>query len=174
MQIQTIETYSYDELSEEAKKQVLESLSDINIDYDWWEYVYEDAENSGLKITGFDIGRGSYVEGELNTYIEASINAILTNHGEKTPTFKLAQLYSEEIKKLDKQFKNREEDEDEGEAHVNETFELNRRYQEELCEEYLSMLKKEYEYRTSIEAIEETIQANDYSFTKDGSRSVYL
>jgi hypothetical protein len=32
-------------------------------------------------------------------------------------------------------------------------------------------LEKEYDYMTSEEAIKETIIANDYEFTKDGSRA---
>jgi len=35
-------------------------------------------------------------------------------------------------------------------------------------EEYLSLLRQEYEYLTSKDAIVETIQANDYEFTEEG------
>ena len=35
-------------------------------------------------------------------------------------------------------------------------------------------LEQEHEYLTSKESVEEALQANDYVFTKDGSRSIYL
>lgn len=37
-----------------------------------------------------------------------------------------------------------------------------------LSEEYLSILRQEYDYQTSEEAIKGTIEANDYDFTEDG------
>ena len=39
----------------------------------------------------------------------------------------------------------------------------------DLCKELYRSLEKEYEYQTSKEAIIETIQANDYEFTEDGT-----
>jgi hypothetical protein len=35
--------------------------------------------------------------------------------------------------------------------------------------EYLEMLRQEYEYQTSEEAIIETIEANEYTFLEDGT-----
>jgi len=40
-----------------------------------------------------------------------------------------------------------------------------------LREEYLSMLRKEYEYLTSTECVDETIRANEYEFLVDGTRA---
>ena len=55
--------YTFNKLSGEAKQHALEQLWDLNVYYDWWGYMYEDAENIGLKITGFDLDRGAYVCG---------------------------------------------------------------------------------------------------------------
>ena len=38
-----------------------------------------------------------------------------------------------------------------------------------LLQDYLSMLRKEYEYLTSEQAIIETIEANDYTFDINGN-----
>ena len=57
--------YLFSELSDQAKQKVIEDNYDINVDYEWWESAYEDAANIGLKITGFDIDRGSYCNGEF-------------------------------------------------------------------------------------------------------------
>jgi hypothetical protein len=45
---------------------------------------------------------------------------------------------------------------------------LDTEFQRALGKEYLSILRREYEYQTSEEAIIETIEANDYDFTEDG------
>lgn len=37
-----INLYSFSELSEKSQKKAIEKLSDINIDYDYWDFVYED------------------------------------------------------------------------------------------------------------------------------------
>ena len=37
-----------------------------------------------------------------------------------------------------------------------------------LCEDYRIILRNEYEYLTSEEAIIETIESNEYYFTEDG------
>jgi len=60
--MRTIETtvYKFDELSDEAKQQSIENLYDLNVDYEWWDCTYEDAENIGLKISEFDLDRASY------------------------------------------------------------------------------------------------------------------
>ena len=49
--------YKFDELDESTKQAAIEKLWDINVDYEWWEFTYEDAANIGLKITEFDLDR---------------------------------------------------------------------------------------------------------------------
>lgn len=39
---------------------------------------------------------------------------------------------------------------------------------------YLTMLREEYEYRLSDEAIDEDILANEYLFTEEGKRTAVL
>ncbi|NMB83292.1 MAG: hypothetical protein GYA14_15900 [Ignavibacteria bacterium] len=40
-----VKLYSFSELSEEAKERAVENLSTINVNYEWWDAVYEDFEN---------------------------------------------------------------------------------------------------------------------------------
>jgi len=51
-----VKVYEYDELTKEAQEKVLEKLWDLNVDYDWWECVYEDATIIG-KLMGIDISK---------------------------------------------------------------------------------------------------------------------
>ncbi len=65
--IDTVETevFKFNELTEEAQQAATEKLYDLNVDYDWWNSVYEDALQVGLKLTGFNIDRGQSIEGEF-------------------------------------------------------------------------------------------------------------
>ena len=140
----TVTVYHYDELSEQAKENVLQMLCDINVDYNWWEFVYEDAEQIGLKLTSFDTGRGNDISGSLLWEPSEVKKAVLENHGKMCDTYKY-------VKSCDLRKEQERED-----------------FLRGLLEEYLSMLKKEYEYLTSEEAIIETIQSNEYEFTENG------
>lgn len=42
--------YKFDELSERAKEKAREWFREGNLDYDWWEFVYEDAERIAERL----------------------------------------------------------------------------------------------------------------------------
>ena len=145
-----IKLYKYSELSEEVKEKVINDHRDINVDIEWWDGVYLDAFEIGLKIRGFDIDRASYVDGELLYSVEKCCRLIKENHGVDCGTTKLADEYLSKIEKC--------EDEDDFEDE----------FIREICEEYLSILRDEYEYLTSDEAIADILVANEYEFTESG------
>ena len=161
----TIKIYQFDELSAEAKDKAREWWIGGGLDYEWWDSVYEDAANIGLKIMGFDIDRGNYCKGELTTSPLESIDKILDNHGKDCDTYKLALLYKPQFEALREKELNTEDD------LSGEQDELMEEYTYALREEYLSMLRKEYEYLTSTECVDETIRANEYEFLVDGTRA---
>jgi len=161
----TIQVYQFDELEESAKAKAREWWLGGGLDYDWWDSVYEDAANIGLKITGVDIDRGNYCEGELTTSPVESIDKILDNHGKDCETYKLAMEYKPQFEALREKELNTEDD------LSGEQDELMEEYTYALREEYLSMLRKEYEYLTSTECVDETIRANEYEFLVDGTRA---
>ena len=140
-----VKLYNYGELSDEAKEKVLNNLCDINVDCDWWECTYEDAAQIGLEIDGFDIGRGNEISGKLLEDPRTIKRLILENHGKSCDTYKY-------VKEFDMRSEIDEDDFIRG-----------------LLEEYLSMLRKEYEYQTTEESIKETIEANEYEFTESGN-----
>ena len=158
--MRTIRTkvYKFDELTQTAKDTVIQKLSDINVDYDWWESTYEDAKNAGLQINSFDIDRGSYCKGEFIQDADYCAEKILQEHGNTCETYKTAANYMEERSKL-----NIDEQED-------ELSDLDSEFLKSICEDYRIMLSNEYDYLTSEKAIIETIQANEYEFTADGRR----
>lgn len=157
--------YQFSELDERAKDKVLQALWDINVDSEWWGHTYEDAENIGLKIKGFDIGRGNYCEGEFNLSAHEVAANIIRDHGERCGTNKTAQDFLDAVNSIEP---TEGEEYGEGKEYEDKMMELESEFLKSLCEDYRIILDNEYEYLTSREAIIETIEANEYEFTKDG------
>ncbi len=147
--------FDYFELNEDAQRKVIERMYDVNVNYEWWECTHEDAENAGITIEEFDCDYRMEIRGSLIWDAETSIDTIIREHGAGCETRKIAEKY----KPL---FKNLNEEED-------SIDDLENDYKNELLAEYLSILKKEYEYLTSLEAIVETIKCNEYTFLEDGT-----
>ena len=168
-----INLYKFSELSEQAKKNALNKLSDINIDYDWYQFTFEDCERIGIKIVEFDI-YGRYIKGCLiiNDLVDIC-NLIKKEHGEGCETYKTAINYLDQYDKLvakhSKGLKGGEQvHEDNYDIFDEELKDLLFELRDDILQDYLNILRNEYEYRTSEEAIIETIEANDYDFTEDG------
>lgn len=157
--MRTIETtlYKYSELSEAGKQKARESLSNINVGFGWWNYTYEDAAEIGLKINGFDIDRGRYVEADLIFGAMESIKKVLENHGPDCDTTKTAKCFLDLYNEIAPEMRDYDWLMD---------FECD--YLDAMCDCYLTILRDEYEYQTSEEAVIEAIEANGYEFTDDG------
>lgn len=166
------DVYKFDELSEEAKQTAVERLYDINVSFDWWDSVYDDAKTIDCKISGFDTGRGNSIDFACADACRTA-RLILANHGTECDTFKLAEKYAKDHGKIIEEADKDEDEDEEGELtdeYAVDTLldELDADFERALGEEYLSILRQEYEYLTSHEAIIETIKANEYDFTEDG------
>ena len=166
-----VQLYKFDELSEDIQEKVLEKMWNVNVDYEWWEFIYEDAANVNMEIKAFDIGRGSYVQANIPDALETA-NLILKEHGENCETTKTANNFLIERDNLVAQYSdgiNQEVVAEENEAEFDaECDDLEEDFKQSLCEDYRIILSNEYDYLTSEEAIKETIEANDYDFTADG------
>ena len=138
-----IKTYTFAELSDEAKEKAIYNNYNINVDTEWWEFTKEDAEQIGLKIESFDIDHGTINCSNYEDYTTIKQN-ILKEHGKMTETYKT--VITHDLRK------------DEGEDMVRM-----------LGEDYLIILRNKFEYLTSEEAIIETFKCNDYIFTDDGN-----
>ena len=157
--------YKYDELSDEAKQHAVSKLYDLNVDYDWWDIVYDDAEQVKLKITGFDLGRGESCDLDFMGYAPDTAKLILANHGESCDTYQLAKQYLKDIEMLE----NAEDIGDIDSFDFNDqTEELDNEFKKALSEEYRITLREEYEWRLSEEQVIESIISNEYEFTEDG------
>ncbi len=146
--------YKFKELSEEAQEKAIEKLWDLNVDPEWWESTYDDAKTIGLKITGFDINHGNKIHGNFTISATECAELIMKNHGESCDTYILAREFIADC--------------DRKEENTDEREELEVEFERAIKEEYLSILRKEYEYLTSREAIIECINSNDYEFNEEG------
>lgn len=172
MLVKETKTYKFNELPEDIQNKVIEKYYDINVDYEWWESVYDDAANINLKITEFDINRGRYAKGDFIETAFETANLIIANHGEHCETYKTAKDfitdYNELVKKYSDGININIVIEDNEYEFDNDLDDLEHDFLYSLLEDYAIILKKEYEYLTSREAIIETIEANDYDFTEHG------
>jgi hypothetical protein len=182
----TTTAYQFSELSDKAKEKAIEHCYYYNVDHDWWEFIFEDAKEVGLKITGFDIDRGSYCEIEFIESAETVGAAILKNHSESCETYQTARNFLIEHNRLilentkiseliDAEYdKDERYDlhnlEDQQRELENRIEELKDEFLNDLSNDYLKILRDEYEYMTSKDAIIETIEVNEYEFDEDGNQ----
>ena len=168
METKTYTVYKFDELSEKGKEKAIEKNRAINVDYEWWDSTYEDAERIGLKITEFDIGRGSYVKGAFTASACEVAQNIFNEHGEQCETYKTAKDFLHDWQPIFNEYMDEKSEHYESAEHEDKIQEIEEEFLKSLCEDYRRMLRDEYEYQTSDEAIAETLRINEYDFTEDG------
>ena len=164
--------YKFNELTEEQQREAIQSNYDINVNYGWWDFIYKDAKTVGIKIEGFDLGRGAYCNIEFIKDCQEVAKLIQKQHGETTETYKDAAQYLSEYSDLVKKYSDgvnidrvAEENEYDFDS---EADELETEFKRMIADDYKILLQQEYDYLTSEEAIKETLIDNDYDFTADG------
>lgn len=171
----TFKLYKFNELSDEVKEEVLDDNRYFQVEYfNWWEYVYEEAENIGLKIVGFDLDRW-YIRMKLKENMLSSIEEALNYFNKDSNEYKIAKGYYDEIMKLKdseevKEYlrDNPEDDPYDAVYNLNLCEEFEDDYIKDMGEIFLSALDEELKYLTSDEAIIEMFETNDYEFFETG------
>ena len=150
MKTKTIQIYEFNELSESAQESALNEVRQGNYGYDWFEYVYEDAETIGLHLTGFDLDRNRHAKGNFKDSAECwAYLADRFNTIEKAPLNEDGELESEY--NLD-----------------SDLNDLDAEFLRSILEDYAMQLQKESEYLDSKEHLLEMIDCNGYTFTEYG------
>lgn len=168
MRVKCVDVYKLSELSEKAQKKAILKHCNINVDHDWWDYTYHDAERVKIKITGFDIGRSEDCTGDFMDRAEESALAIVAEHGPDCETRKTAENYLKERSALLVTAEKDEDTDDISREAEHQLEDLDRAFLRSILGDYLITLRKEYEYLTSEEQIRESIEANEMEFTIDG------
>lgn len=160
--MRTIRTkiFNFNELTEDAKNKAIEYFA-FHLDSYWYECVYDDAAQIGIKILGFDV-YGQSIDIDFYWLHYDVANKIILNHDQETETYQTAKKYLEGRKELD-------EYEDNSDEYEESLDNLENDLKHEIAEDYLILLRKEYEYITGRESIIENIEVNEYEFYADGT-----
>lgn len=168
-----IKVYKFNELSEDAKKKAIEWFEGVggNIEYKWWEYIYEDAANVGIKITEFDLDRGNVCKGGFTEDACYTANAIKENHGETCESYKTAIAFLAERDEIVNTAPKDENGEWEDESQLDQDLDYcEEEFRKSILEDYRIILSQEFAHLTSTETMIESIVSKKYEFTKDGKR----
>jgi len=171
-----IQAYKFNELDEQAKQKAIENNIYINVDYDWWEDIYREMEECGIKIKSFDLGRSRSCSIEFIDDAQDVAEKILKEWGHHSA------FYSDDCKQFLKDrddlvkkygtgndvdgYKVDEDKEDEFDQDLDDLYYY---FRNDMQQNILHVLDDGYIYLTSEETITDTIEANEYEFTKDGS-----
>ena len=186
MKTQTIEAkvYTFKELSEEAQEKAIEEMGEINVWHDWHESTLEFAAEEWLgkysigfepKSVCFDLYRREFYIDSKGIHIadQARFFRAISGHpGYTVPASEgTLEAYFETVHFGGGSARTHLYVSDYRDETTKELpFDTDEFFQD-LCRDLLSQLSKEYDYLTSREAIEETIEANEYEFYEDGSRT---
>lgn len=160
--------YTFEELSDEAQQNALSNLSDINVDYSWWQWTYDDAANIGLKITAFNLDRNKEASGDFMLSAAEVAANIFQNHGKECSTYKTAENFMQDWQPLFNRYMDEDSEDYESRDLEDDMQDLEDDFLSSLLEDYAQMLQEEYEYLYSEEAIIEAIVANEYEFYENG------
>lgn len=177
----TATLYKFDELSKSAKDFAVEKLWDLNVGHEWWDSTYKMASAIGLEIEEFDVDRYQ-INGNLTESLPDCCKLIRSNYGKDCDTFKTAKAWlADYIKAFKEWLAAKNEDDMESwelewsrkdwydEFHSSaEAKEIAKDFLRALLEDFLSILRNEYEYQASRERVIESIHAMEYEFTEDG------
>ena len=163
-----VQIFKFNELNEKAKQNAISNLYNINIDHNWWEFIYEDAKYIGLKIMSFDLDRNRHAKGEFILNAPEVAQNILSNHGKECETYKTAESFLEVWQPIFNAYMDEESEKYESSESEDEMQELEDDFFNSLLEDYSIILQNACDYLQSDESIIDTIEANDYEFTEDG------
>jgi len=177
MKVVKTKVYSFIELNDDAKEVAIEHYSDINFYDEWYDSIYDYAEQIGLKITSFDLDRNLHCKGELYDSVLECCKKIIAWFSKNTDEHFLAQEYLADYNNLIVQYSdgiNTHVVDEENEYEFDKDVEdLEESFLSDLLECFASSLQKEYEYLSSKEAIIDSIIANEYQFLEDGKPFKY-
>jgi len=174
--MRTIEIYKFNELSKDIQDKVIEEHHDINVDYVWYDFIIDDAKRIGINIMGFDINNNN-IKGEITKNIRKVINNIKNEYGDESNLYQIANDFQQKLSTQAHIFSEKHNlkindfiSDEQVSEWKNIEKNITRDFERLVLRYFLNILKKEYEYLTSREAIVDTLLAHDYDFTKEGRK----
>lgn len=166
MRIVKIEAFPFSELSDTAKEVAREWYRQT-FNSDGYLQTFEDAEQVGLKITGFDVGYRQSVEGKFVHCALACAQLIEANHGESCATHQTAKNFLAEHNAIASTAPENEDDFDDF-ADVDAGF-----LRRILCD-YRAIFRDECDFMQSDARIDENMESLDLEFTEFGKKSYLI
>ena len=165
MRTATVNVFEFNELSDKAKEVARNWYREATAGEDWWDSVYEDASEIGLKLAGFDIGPAFYAMGSLTGTHSETAAKIVATHGKSCHTHKLACAFQQDSGYI-------AENASRGVESEYTPDELEATFLRDLLHAYAVNLRQQSEYNESDECIDENIVGGEYDFTANGKRFV--
>ena len=179
MRKMTVTVYSFAELSEEAQERALNAFRCINVEYDWWEDSYDTIRTAG-KLLGLDID-GIYFDTDSYCIFDASyeyargaVKAVRDEFPRMTDLHEVAR----DLQALQRRYfySLRCNVASQQDTNSYQCFRFGEDYECEDLGDILDdfahwarvLLRDEYEWLTSDEAVKEIIIINEHEFTEDG------
>ena len=192
MRIMETKVWSFNELSDDAKQTAIANFRENNLDYEWWDCVYNDAKMIGA-LMGIDIdaiyfsgfasqGDGACFEGDYE-YKKGSVKAVKNHAPIDTDLHDVAQrlflTQKPAFYQLTANVKQRGHYSHENCTDIMVSAKDDFAVSQDQCEEVrealrafmqwiYTRLEAEYDYLQSDEVIIESIDANGYEFTANG------
>jgi len=161
----TFAAYTFDELSDKAKDKARQWMREsLGANTDWADSIIDDAKQAGVFLPEWDADSGT--ASVHCPDVERTVDYILANHGSECDTHKAAKAYRDAMGAIP----DTGQDEDEQER----TDAAMNILHDELGRCYGNALRAEMEYMFYGEGLDDTIEANSYLFSEDGSRTVTL
>lgn len=162
--MEIIKVYKFEELTDKAKAKALDKYRYINVECEWYEYIYSDIKTHlGINIAGFNLNRGGDVEFDFKykNINNKFLRGLISTFPDCEWLIQLTEYYLSESDRMDKLDFSVDEIENslsyEGEE-----------IRKDLESEILSMLRSQFEYLTSDESILEQFECMDYEFLDNG------
>lgn len=178
MREMNVTVYSFAELSDDAQERALNDFRDINVDFPWWWSTFDTIRTAG-KLIGLDIDR-IYFDTDLYCifnadyeYVRGAVKAIQAEFPTTTDLHdvarKLQDLQKRHFYSLSCNVASQRD------TNSYQCFRFGEDYECDLgdiIDDFAHwariLLRDEYKYLTSDEAVKDMIEANGYEFTEDG------
>ena len=174
----TVKVYKFAELSDDAQERALNEFRPLSIEHDWYEYPYDTIRTAG-KLIGLDIDR-IYFDTDLYCifnadyeYVRGAVKAIQAEFPRMTALHEVAQklqvLQKRHFYSLSCNVASQRD------TNSYQCFRFGEDYECDLgdiIDDFAHwariLLRDEYEYLTSDEAVKEAIEVNEYEFDEAG------
>ena len=179
MREMNVTVYSFDELSEEAQERALNELRPVDIEPYWYEDTFDTIRTAGkllgLEIDGIYFDTDSYcIFDAYYRYARGAVKAVRNEFPRMTDLHEVAR----DLQALQRRYfySLRCNVASQRDTNSYQCFRFGEDYECEDLGDIIDdfahwarvLLRDEYEYLTSDEAVKETIEANEYEFTEAG------